>query len=278
MPSARKYTGRMLTLELAMVAFALLFLSPFYFVLANSFKSMGEIYRNSASLPGVLRWENYAKAWEVLNFLQVSGNTLIVTLFGTVGISLITAMAAYRIVRFPTRFNRFVFAMYIAAIVVPFQAVMLPMVKLLGMLDIINTIPGLIFAYYGLGTAFATFLFSGFVKSLPYEIEESAIVDGCSPYGVFWRIVFPLLRPMTATTLILNVMWLWNDFLLPLLLIHKPELRTIQLAVYSLFGEFIKRWDVGLAALVMSMVPIIVFFLLLQRHVIEGISAGAVKG
>lgn len=278
MQTIRRYTGKLLTLEIFMVIFALLFLSPFYFVISNSFKSMGEIYKNSASLPSTLRWENFTKAWEVLDFLPILGNTLIVTIFGTVGISLMTAMAAYRIVRFPTRFNQIVFFMYIAAIVIPFQAVMLPLVKVLGTLNIINTLPGLIFSYYGLGVAFATFLFTGFIKSLPYEIEESAVVDGCTPYGVFWKIVFPLLKPMTVTTLILNVMWIWNDFLLPLLVIHNPGMKTIQLAIYSLFGEFIKQWDLGLAALVMSMTPIIIFFLLVQRHVIEGIAAGAIKG
>lgn len=278
MDTVKKYTVKLFTVELFMVLFALLFLSPFYFVLSNSFKSMGEIYKNSASLPTVLRWENFTKAWQVLDFLSILSNTFVVTVFGTIGISLITAMAAYRIVRFPTRFNNFVFAMYIAAIVIPFQAVMLPLVKVLGTINIINTLPGLIFSYYGLGVAFATFLFTGFIKSLPYEIEESAVIDGCSPYGVFWRIVFPLLKPMTVTTLILNCMWIWNDFLLPLLVIHTPKLKTIQLGIYALFGEFIKQWDLGLAALVMSMAPIILFFLFVQRHVIEGISAGAIKG
>jgi len=278
MQTGRKYTGRLFTLEIVTALVALLFLAPFYFVIGNSFKSIGEIVKDSASLPTAWRFVNFTRAWEILNFPAAFSNTFIVTALGTIGLSLITSMAAYRIIRFPTRFNKAVFAIFIAAMVIPFQSVMLPLVKVLGTVGIINTLPGLIICYFGLGTAFSTFLYSGFIKSLPREIEESAVVDGCSPYGVFWRIVFPLLKPMTVTTLLLNCMWLWNDFLLPLIVIHNPGLRTIQLAVYTLFGEFVKQWDLGLAALVMSMTPIIIFFLLLQRYVIEGISAGAVKG
>lgn len=141
-----------------------------------------------------------------------------------------------------------------------------------------NSIPGIILMYFGFGVSLSLFLFHGFVKTIPKEIEESARIDGANDFSVFWRIVFPLLKPIAVTVVILNTLWIWNDYLLPLLVLQDPDLRTIPLATSSFFAQYTKQWDMGLAALVMGgIAPIVVFFLFLQKHIIKGIAAGSIK-
>lgn len=264
--------------EAVVISIALLFLVPFYFVIVNSFKSMNELLVNTASLPEIWRFENYERAWTVLNLVNSIANSLIITIITTSAITIISAACAYRMVRHPSPFNNIMFAIFVAAMVIPIQTIMIPLIKVLNWMGIINSMPGLVVSYIGLGVAFSTFLFHGFVKSIPLEIEESAIMDGCNPYRLFWTIVFPLLKPMTVTVVLLNALHFWNEFLLAHLILLKPELRTIQLAMNSLFGEYTKQWDLALAALVMAITPAIVFFFSLQRYILEGVTAGAVKG
>lgn len=278
MGTSETYSKRLFGMELAAIALGLLFLLPFYFVVANSFKSFGELMLDAASLPKALSWDNYSRAWKIMHFPTAFGNSLIVTIFSNLGLILISSMAAYRLVRRPSRFNNGVFALFVASMVIPFQAIMIPLVKVAKWFGLLNTLPGLMVCYFGFGVSMSVFLYHGFIKSIPKEIEESAVVDGCSPYGVFWRIVFPLLQPITVTVVLLNSLWIWNDFLLPLLILQKPGLRTIPLATNAFFGQYTKQWDLALAALLMGIAPIVAFFLAMQRHIIEGITAGSVKG
>lgn len=272
------YTYRTLLLELAAVLLALLFLAPFYFVVVNSVKSFGDLLVNSASLPKELHLENYSRVWEITKFPKAFANSLLITVGSNVGLVVISSMAAYRMVRHPSRLNKLLFLAFVSAMVIPFQSVMIPLVRVADKAGLLDSIPGLIVCYFGFGVSLNLFLYHGFIKSIPLEIEESAVVDGCSPFGVFWRIVFPLLKPMTVTVVLLNSLWIWNDFLLPSLVLSSPEWRTIPLATYSFFGQYTKQWDLALAGLVLSVTPVIVFFLAMQRHIIEGITAGAVKG
>ncbi|MFD0711407.1 carbohydrate ABC transporter permease [Paenibacillus sp. GCM10027626] len=272
------YSPKLFMMEFVSLLLALLFLVPFYFVFANSFKSFAELLIDTASLPQHWNWDNYARAWEALKFPRVFTNSLLITALSDICIVAFSSMAAYRLVRRPSRGNRLLFSFFVAAMVIPFQAVMIPLVKVGTWFGFLNSIYGIVFCYTGLGVSFSMFLYHGFIKSIPLEVEESAVVDGCSPYGVFWRIVFPLLKPMTVTVIVLQSLWIWNDFLLPLLVLQKPDLRTIQLSINALFGQYTKQWDLALAALVMGIVPILAFFLSLQRHIIQGITAGAVKG
>lgn len=276
--NAQSYSVKTLFVELLLIAIALLFLAPFYFVVANSLKSFAELLVNAASLPKSLNLENYVKAWKVLRFATTLKNSVLITVFGNIGLVLVASMGAYRLVRYRGRFNRIMASLFVAAMVIPFQAIMIPLVKVAAWFQLVNSIPGVIICYIGLGVSFSIFLYQGFVRSIPLEIEESATVDGCTPYGVFWRIVFPLLKPMTVTIVLLNSLWMWNDFLLALIMLQNKKLHTIQIAINSLFGEYTNQWDLALAALVMSMVPLLIFFLALQKHIIEGITAGAVKG
>lgn len=284
MENQNRYSIRIFGVEILTVLLGLLFLIPFYFLIANSLKSFSDILTNASSWPHELMTKNYTNAWKITKFPNAFKNSLLVTVIGNLGIAVISAMAAYRIVRKPTRVNTAIFSLFVAAMVIPFQSIMIPLLKVIATAEDIthlklnNTIPGLIICYLGFGVPFSAFLFHGFIKSIPLEIEESATVDGCSPYGVFWRIVFPLLKPMFVTVILLNSLWIWNDYLLPSIILTSPNLRTIPLSTYSFFGQYTKQWDLALAALVLGVTPIVIFFLAMQKYIIEGITAGSVKG
>ena len=273
-----RMTASNIVLQIVMVIIALIFLAPFYFLLVNSVKSLGDIMINAANWPTSFNWDNYSKAWEATRFPQALGNSLIITIISNLLIATFSSMASYRMVRHDTRFNRFLFMIFVAAMVVPFQSIMIPLMKVVGALGVNNSMVGLILAYMGLGIPLSVFLFHGFVKSIPLEIEEAAVVDGSSSYGVFWKIVLPMLKPMLVTVIILNSLWIWNDYLLPSLILQSPSLRTIPLATYSFFGQYSKQWDMALPALVLGITPIVIFFLSLQRYIVEGVAAGSVKG
>lgn len=273
-----RYTARHLGLEVLAIFMGLIFLVPFYFVLVNSVKSFGDLLSNAASWPQAFEWSNYTRVWEIMRFPEAFTNSLLITVFSNVGLIVISSMAAYRMVRRPSRINNILFVLFVSAMVIPFQSIMIPLVKVASETGLMNSIPGLIICYFGFGVSLNIFLYHGFIKSIPKEIEESAVVDGCTPYGVFWKIVFPLLKPMSVTIVLLNSLWIWNDFLLPLLILHDPGLRTIPLATYSFFGQYTKQWDLALAGLVMGVTPIVVLFLVMQKHIIAGITAGSVKG
>ncbi len=272
-----KYTKRTFGLEMIGILLAIIFLIPFYFVLINSVKGFAEILIDAASWPKEVLFSNYTKVWEVINFPRAFWNSLIITVLSNIGLVLISSMAAWKMVRTPGKVSRFLFILFIAAMVIPFQTVMIPLMKVGGTLGIMNSIPGLVVMYFGFGVPLSLFLYHGFVKTIPFEIEESARIDGCSQFGVFWRIVFPLLKPITVTVIILNTLWIWNDYLLPLLVLQDAELRTIPLATSSFFAQYTKQWDMGLAALVLGITPVVIFFIFLQKHIIKGIASGSIK-
>ncbi len=264
-------------LEVFGIVLGLIFLIPFYFVLVNSVKSFADILMDAAAWPKEFRFDNYVKVWNILDFPRAFWNSLVITVFSNIGIVVLTSMAAWKMVRTPGKFSKILFIFFVSAMVIPFQTVMIPLMKWGGALGLTNSIPGLIIMYFGFGVPLSLFLYHGFVKTVPQEIEEAARIDGCSQFGVFWQIVFPLLKPITVTVIILNTLWIWNDYLLPLLVLQDAELRTIPLAASSFFAQYTKQWDMGLAALVLGVVPIVIFFLFLQRHIIKGIAQGSIK-
>jgi raffinose/stachyose/melibiose transport system permease protein len=273
----QRYTKGIFLLEIIAIIIALIFLVPFYFVLVNSIKGFAEILIDAAAWPKEFLFSNYAKVWEIINFPKAFWNSVIITVFSNIGIVVISSMAAWKMVRTPGKFSKILFIVIVSAMVIPFQTVMIPLMKLGGTLNLTNSIPGLIIMYFGFGVPLSLFLYHGFVKTVPVEIEEAARIDGCSQFGVFWRIVFPLLKPITVTVVILNTLWIWNDYLLPLLVLQDASLRTIPLATSSFFAQYTKQWDMGLAALVLGITPVIIFFLFLQKHIIKGIASGSIK-
>jgi raffinose/stachyose/melibiose transport system permease protein len=264
--------------ELLVMIVALMFLAPFYFVLINSVKPFGEILTNAASIPKVFAWENYATVTRKIHFPLILFNSTLITIVSTALLVILGAMTSWWMVRQKTWFGRILFYAFTAAMVIPFQSIMIPFMKVVTATRIINTRIGLIIVYLGYSTPFTVFLYHGFMKSVSLEIEEAAIIDGCNTFQLFFTIVMPLIRSMTVTVIILQTLLIWNDFLLPLLMLNNRNLHTIPLAVFTFFGQYTNRWDYALATLVLGMTPIVVFFLIMQKHVVAGISAGSVKG
>ncbi len=260
--------------EAVMVLLALAYIFPALFVILSSFKTDAAITRTPLALPEGLNLANYARAWSAMNFPMTVLRTLAVTAGGVAGIIFFSAMAAYKLARTPTRLSWVIYAVFVFAMVIPFQIIMVPVVVLatdLGIKDFWGIIP----MYWGLGMPMATFMYHGFVKGVPRELEESAAIDGAGGFYTYFRVVFPLLKPVTATVAILNSLWIWNDFLLPLIVIKKG---TLQLEQMKFYGLFLREYGPLTASLVLSALPIVVFYLFLQRYIIKGVAAGAVKG
>ncbi len=256
---------------------ATLFLAPFYLAVINSLKTQKGFLIDVIGLPGkYFTLKNYVEAFIKLNFLRSAMNSLLITVISILLIIIFASMAAWMLVRTKTKGSTFIFLLLSSALLIPFQAVMLPLIRIMGQLNLLNP-GGIVFMYLGFGAPLSVVLYHGFVKSVPVEIEEAAVIDGCNRFQIFWRVVFPLLKPITVTVSILNAMWIWNDFLLPQLVINKPEWQTIPLKMFYFFGQFSKRWDLGLAGLIIAMLPIIIFYLAMQKHIIKGVMQGSIK-
>ncbi|MFD1780995.1 carbohydrate ABC transporter permease [Fredinandcohnia salidurans] len=273
-----KYDIKKFVAEIIMIALALLFISPLYLVIVNAFKGYDEVLTSTAALPKAFNFDNFVTVWEQLNFPVVFMNTAIITVVSVAGILLISSMAAHRLVRSPGKVSNIIFFLIVSAMIIPFQTMMIPLVKVASNFNMIDSIPGLIMMYFGFGVPLAVFLYHGFIKGIPVELEEAAAIDGAGPFRTFFRIVFPLLTPITVTIGILHTLWIWNDFLLPYLMLGSPDKQTISLASYIYFGQYMTQWNYALAALTLAIIPVIILYLFLQRFIIEGIAAGAVKG
>lgn len=275
---AQRRTAMVTIAELGMIGAAILFLTPFYFVVVNSLKPYGEILKNAASLPVTITWGNYVNAIEKIHFPRVLFNSLIITTVSIFLLVVFGSMTSWWIVRHRSKGTALLFFAFVAAMVTPFQSFMIPLMKVVTRLHFINTRIGLIIVYMGYCTPFTVFLYHGFMKSVPRQLEESAIIDGCNTIQTFFFIVIPMIKSMTITILILQALLIWNDFLLPLLILSSKQLHTIPLAVFSFFGQYTNRWDYALATLILGMLPIIIFFLVMQKYVVAGVRAGSVKG
>ncbi|MDA3810267.1 MAG: carbohydrate ABC transporter permease [Spirochaetaceae bacterium] len=275
---ASKRTYVVTLLEVMIIIIALIFLAPFYFVVVNSLKPFGEILKNAASWPETFAWSNYLIAIEKVKFIHVFLNSLIITT-GSIFFLVITgSMASWWMVRKNTKFTIILFFVFVASMVTPFQSFMIPLMRVVTVLHLVNSRAGAIIVYLGYCIPFTVFLYHGFIKSVPIEMEESALIDGCNTFQTFFFIVFPLIRSMTVTVIILQALLIWNDFLIPLLILSDRALHTIPLAVFSFFGQYTNRWDYALATLVLGMLPIVIFFLIMQKYVVAGVRSGSVKG
>ena len=269
-------------LYIILVALAIVFLAPIFIVLYNSFKGKLYISRSPFSLPTVGTFsgiDNYISGIEKTGFIAAFGYSLFITIFSTAAIVLFTSMTAWFITRVKSKFTSFLYYLFVLSMIVPFQMVMFPMVKLADTLNLSNPL-GMVALYLGFGSGLSVFMFSGFIKSIPLEIEEAAMIDGCNPLQTYFHIVLPILKPTSITVAILNAMWVWNDYLLPYLVIGlSTKYKTIPVVIQMLVGSNGNR-DMGamMAMLVLAIIPIVVFYLACQKHIIEGVVAGAVKG
>lgn len=269
-------------LYIVLIALTLVFLGPLFFILMNSFKGRLFISDNPFALPlgdyfsGV---QNYVTGLEQTGFLAAAGWSFFITIGSLILIVFFCAMTAYYITRVKTWWTNLLYLMFVFSMIVPFQMVMFPTVKIADMLHLDNPI-GMILLYLGFGAPLSVFIISGFVKSIPLEIEEASMIDGCGPVQNYFRIVMPMLKPVMITVAILNAMWVWNDYLLPYLVIGlSTPYKTIPVVVQQLVGSRGSN-DMGalMAMLVLAIIPIIIFYLSSQKHIIEGVVAGAVKG
>ncbi len=263
-------------------ALVVIFLTPIFFIIMNSFKGKLYISDNPFSLPTgemFVGMENYIEGIRKTGFFMAFGWSAFITVFSVVAIVLFTSMTAWYITRVKSKVTNGLYYMFVFSMVVPFQMIMFTMSKLADMLHLNNPV-GMILLYLGFGAGLSVFMFCGFVKSIPYEIEEAAMIDGCSPLQTFFQIVMPILKPTAITVAILNAMWIWNDYLLPYLVIGvSTPYKTIPVTVQYLMGSYgAKDYGSLMALLVLAIIPIIVFYLSCQKYIIEGVVAGAVKG
>lgn len=259
---------------------AIAFLSPIFIVLMNSFKKRLYISNEPFSLPNSETFagiENYTEGLIKTGFFSAFILSLFITVLSVLLIVVFTSMTAWYITRVKTPLTKIIYYSLVFSMVVPFQMVMYTTVKTANVLKLDNPI-GIVLLYLGFGAGLSVFMFSGFVKGIPKEIEEAAMIDGCGPIRTFFFVVFPLMKPTTITVAILNSMWIWNDYLLPYLVIGS-DYKTIPIAIQYLRGGY-GSIDMGamMAMLVLAIIPIVIFYLLCQKYIIKGVVAGAVKG
>jgi len=280
MMNTRKGTLSRTIIFVVLCVLSILFLSPIFIVFLNSFKGKFFISEAPFELPNAetyVKLENYTGGIEKTNFLHAAGYSFFITISSVAVIILLTSMTAWFITRVKNRFNNALYYVFAFSMIVPFQMVMFTMSKVANVLHLDNPV-GIVVVYLGFGAGLSVFLFSGFVKSIPIELEEAAMIDGCNPLSTFFRVVMPVLKPICVTVGILNTMWIWNDYLLPYLLIGS-EYRTIPIAIQYLRSGY-GSIDMGamMAMLVLAIIPIVAFYLTCQKYIIEGVVAGAVKG
>lgn len=252
-------------------------LFPYYIMLVNSFKTQRELFASTLSFPETFLVLNYVRAIERMDLFTTLLNSLLITVFSTVVIVLFGSMTGYALNRVKSRMSDVIFNIFLAAVLIPFQSVMIPLVVTLADIGILNTRVGMVFTYLGFGCSMCIFLVYGALKSIPLSLDEAGIIDGAKRSQVFFRIIFPMLKPTMITSAVLNVLWIWNDYLLPSLVINQENLHTIPLRLYYFFAEYTKEWNYAMAGLVLSTAPVIVFYLFCQKYIIKGISDGAIK-
>ncbi len=261
-----------------LIFFAVLCFFPIFVLLNNSFKDLNGIL----NLPLNLAWppilENYAVVWQKMNYPQKFINSLFVASIPLPFIVLFSSMAAYGLARTKTRLSSSIFFIFTASMLVPFQAIMIPIIVMSKRMNIIDSLWGIDIIYTAFGVAFATFLYHGFIKTIPKELDEAAYIDGCTKFGIYSRIILPLLGSVTTVLVILNVLGIWNDMLLPLIFINTPERYTLPLMIFKFKGQFSMEWEKTLPAVVLVGMPIVIFFLVFQKQVTEGLANGALKG
>ena len=275
------YNGKLKFLEVITWILLVIYMVPFYLMFINSFKTRREIFADTTGLPSIWNFKNYLDAAERMDFIHSFTNSIIITVCSVVLIILFSSMAAWVLCRDKSKRSKIIFYIFVSGMVVPFQAVMLPLVKWMAQLQfgpfkMIGTHYGLIFMYLGFGVSMSVFLYHGFISSIPLEIEEAAIIDGCSKWKVYTKVILPLLKSTTVTVSVLNGIWVWNDFLLPFLTVN-GKINTIPLAMNNFFGAFSKQWELAMAALIMAVIPIIIFYFFVQKQIIAGIVQGSIK-
>lgn len=265
-----------IALAAAGLLLSVIWITPFYLVLVNSFKTKKELFTSTLALPQSFQTTNYKQAAIDLKLGESFTNTVLITFFSIFVIIAFSSLAAYALQRVRRKSSTAIFLGFTAAMLIPFQAVMIPLVAEFGKLKMLN-IPGLLFMYLGFGCSMGIFLYHGALKGIPVSLDESALIDGCSRFRMFRKIIFPMLKPTTVTVAVLDIMWIWNDYLLPSLVVNKNGMRTIQLMIFYFFGQYTRQWHLAMAGLTIAIAPVLLFYFLAQKQIVRGIISGAVK-
>ena len=289
----KKQKFGILLLEILGLLLFLLFLSPIVLLVINSAKSSADILADPLALPASFGqlWTNIVTIWKnsSINYPSSFLASTIITVISLLTITLFSALAAWGLVRYRSKASLVIFFIFVASMVIPFQVVMYPLVTWFKIMSdaitmpifgfsLLRSYPGIILAYTGFGMSLSVFMFHGFIKGVPLEIEEAAELDGCNKMQTFFYVVLPILKPIYVTILILNGIWIWNDFLLPLLLLGKGNaIQTLPIAVSNFAGSFTKQWDMILTSTLLIMLPVIILFILAQKHIMKGMVDGAIK-
>lgn len=233
------------------------------------------MFTDVLGVPQSPTFENFIQAYIDLQFLGALMNSTIITSISIIIIIIFSAMAGYALARNRSKMSNFILLVFVAAMLIPFQAVMITLTSFFGSFGMLNS-AGLIFMYLGFGSSLAIFLYHGAMQSIPVTLDEAATIDGANKFQTFWFIIFPLLKPISVTVAILNVIWIWNDFLLPSLVLSGAE-ATIPLRMFAFFGEYTRQWHLALAGLTIAIIPVIIFYFFAQKQIIKGVAEGAVK-
>ena len=272
------------------VVIAIYVLFPFALVIINSCKQTQDITSNPIGLKGMSIGQLISNLNDVVNnpnflFWHAFGYSVLITVLSLVLLALFGAMTAWVICRNKTKWATLIYFTFIASMIIPFQVVMLPLIstfrdvgKFIG-IPMLQSVPGIVFAYLGFGGAMTVFILTGFIKGIPYDLEEAASIDGCRPEQVVFKVIFPLLTPVITTVTILNGMWIWNDYLLPSMMLgQNGKVKTLPVAVQAFVGSYVKQWNLILTAALLAIIPMVVLFLFAQKQIMEGMIEGAVKG
>ncbi|WP_320128273.1 carbohydrate ABC transporter permease [uncultured Sphaerochaeta sp.] len=275
MKTSKKFVS---AVEMIALSFLLIiFLSPFLITILNTFKTTQEFVENPFSWPTRFSFDNYVKAIDKMNFFAGFLNSCFITVVGVVIVILFASMTAYLFARLPWKINKILFFIMTASMAIPFQVVMIPLVTIYGTIGFLDSRGALLFMYLGFGIPLATFTFNGFIKGIPVALEEAASIDGSTRVRTFFQIILPLLKPVLSTVVVLDVLWIWNDYLLPSLVLMSPDLRTLPLSTFNFFSSYSVDFTPLMAGLLLTMLPVLLLYLLLQKYIIKGISIGAVK-
>ncbi|WP_336990662.1 carbohydrate ABC transporter permease [Bacillus infantis] len=277
-PKRKKLKWKRPIIYAVLIIFAIVNAYPIIWMAINSFKSEKEFATNQFGLPSTFVFENYISAWETANLGTLFTNSLFVTITATLLTVLIGAIASYFLSRFHFKLNKAAYVFFIFGMLIPIHATLVPMFILMRNLGLLNMPITLIFPYIAFHLPITIFILTSFMKAFPKDIEESAIMDGCGIFRIFWSIILPMSRPALATVVILNFIYNWNEFSFALVLINDPALQTLPLGLASFAGQFTTNYGAQMAGLTMSMIPILAFYLLLEKEIVNGMTAGAVKG
>ncbi|MBS6196336.1 MAG: carbohydrate ABC transporter permease [Clostridiales bacterium] len=260
------------------IVLALIFAVPIYLIIINSFKSYGQIFSDPVAFPWHPTLENFIKVWNETNFIRYFFNTVISTTVGLVVVVFVSSLASYKLSRTKTVLSKVMFFYFTVSMLLPFEVIMLPLVMMLKNFGMLNNLFSLGVIQASTSIAFSIFLYHGFVKSIPTTLDEAARIDGCGEFRLFWTIIMPLLKPITSTVIILNILSYWNSFLLPLLTLTKEEIKTLPLFAYSFLGQYSSNYDMQLPAVILTGLPLVIFYLFMQKNIVKGITASSVKG